>query len=452
MSDVLEIARFDAGVQTADGYRQFSMADTAGSMIGNREYKEGFDKFKADCPCSDAYIWRVLSAVGDDTGRVLYENIKNYIDYVTNIDLCHIQALRSMVKMYGLKYCVFDRLDMLPVEILDLLNIFSINKKYVIHGNKILDEYRDRLSSEGVQAIYDYSLPGDEPPVSADVLSSVLDYAPPNNGKYYDFVVDSFFGVISGFLQMPYEEGGKPIYQYDGDDGIYDEFTQARRQYTHLFEKDSGSETERKEYERRQFKQLNGVPLQFDEGQALDRIESGQDSEEIYSGAKAELIRMEREWRARPFNENKTTRYSFYRRRRVLEYANFVRNKYFSDYLQNGLSVYSYDRNYFIINSGSKGYGSIESEYGNFDKPLIKDNLSEGYSLDEDMIMAVARSLADTAFYISDIREKLKLQTRKNYMKGTYNLMLYAVNEFLVDYSRLNPLFRSNEKIGAWTV
>jgi len=65
MSDILEIARFDAGVQTPDGHEQFSFVNTAGSLIGNREYKEGFDKFKSGCPCDNAYIWRALSAVGD---------------------------------------------------------------------------------------------------------------------------------------------------------------------------------------------------------------------------------------------------------------------------------------------------------------------------------------------------------------------------------------------------
>jgi hypothetical protein len=32
-------------------------------------------------------------------------------------------------------------------------------------------------------------------------------------------------------------------------------------------------------------------------------------------------------------------------------------------------------------------------------------------------------------------------------MKGTYDLMLYVINEFLVDYSRINPIFRSEDKI-----
>ena len=32
-------------------------------------------------------------------------------------------------------------------------------------------------------------------------------------------------------------------------------------------------------------------------------------------------------------------------------------------------------------------------------------------------------------------------------MKGTYDLMLYVINEFLVDYSRLNPIFRVGSKL-----
>lgn len=53
-----------------------------------------------------------------------------------------------MVKMYGLEYKVFDRLDLLPVEVLDLINIFSINKKHLIYGEKLLNEYKNVLSAK----------------------------------------------------------------------------------------------------------------------------------------------------------------------------------------------------------------------------------------------------------------------------------------------------------------
>lgn len=59
-----------------------------------------------------------------------------------------------MVKMYGLEYKVFDRLDLLPIEVLDLINIFSINKKHLIYGEKLLEKYRDTLLAEGVLSNY----------------------------------------------------------------------------------------------------------------------------------------------------------------------------------------------------------------------------------------------------------------------------------------------------------
>lgn len=59
-----------------------------------------------------------------------------------------------MVKMYGFEYKVFDRLDLLPIEVLDLINIFSINKKHLIYGEKLLEKYRDTLLAEGVLSNY----------------------------------------------------------------------------------------------------------------------------------------------------------------------------------------------------------------------------------------------------------------------------------------------------------
>ena len=59
-----------------------------------------------------------------------------------------------MVKMYGFEYKVFDRLDLLPIEVLDLINIFSINKKHLIYGDKLLEKYRDTLLAEGVLSNY----------------------------------------------------------------------------------------------------------------------------------------------------------------------------------------------------------------------------------------------------------------------------------------------------------
>jgi len=248
-----------------------------------------------------------------------------------------------MVKMYGLEYKVFERLDLLPPEILDLLNIFSINKKYILYGNTVLEDFRAALSAEGVEAIYNYyEGMQDNPPdadagLSSTVISSVIDVQYPVGGNYYDFVVNAFESVISGFLSLSYSDGGRPIYMYDGDDGVYEDLANRRSRYMEQFKP---SDDVYSPYMRRRYKMLNGVPLQFDESAALDRIEAGLERESIYSGPKAELIQLERQYRARQIGQDRTGRYAFYKKRRVLEYANFVVDKYYSDNKNEDFQVY----------------------------------------------------------------------------------------------------------------
>ena len=59
---------------------------------------------------------------------------------------------------------------------------------------------------------------------------------------------------------------------------------------------------------------------------------------------------------------------------------------------------------------------------------------------------AVAENLATFTQYVSRLRNKIKLQVRKNYMKGTNNLLIYLINQFLVDYSRTNRLFKDYDQ------
>jgi hypothetical protein len=114
-----------------------------------------------------------------------------------------------MIKIYGLNYKIFDNLDILPNEILDLINIFSINKKYILYGNTLLDKYKKYLSSEDIKAIYNYNeIDNKDIPISANIISSVIDYNYPIGGKYYDFVVESFKNVLNNFLSLSYEENG----------------------------------------------------------------------------------------------------------------------------------------------------------------------------------------------------------------------------------------------------
>lgn len=241
---------------------------------------------------------------------------------------------------------------------------------------------------------------------------------------------------------MPYEEDGEPIYSMDGDSGIYDDLCRRREKYTRQYEENTV------EYNRRQYKILNGVSLLFDECAALDRIEAGLELESDYQGFELKLIQMERELRQRPYSANKTSRYAFYKKQRVLEYANFVTDKYFSDHKCSDLSAYDLDSRYFqVLFKYTEDSGDPGSKYEESGESVIYKDENGALQIRSDMLSGVAESLADTALYISRIREKIKLQARKNYMKGTYDLMLYVINEFLVDYSRLNPMFRDSTRL-----
>ena len=44
-------------------------------------------------------------------------------------------------------------------------------------------------------------------------------------------MVDSFESVLSGFLSLPYSEGGVPIYSIEGELGIYEELARRRDKY-----------------------------------------------------------------------------------------------------------------------------------------------------------------------------------------------------------------------------
>ena len=113
----------------------FSFVDTLSQAVTNKEFLMGKLQLDANEKTSYSYLWEVLSAVGQDIGETLYSNVLNYIDNVCNIDVCKISALKSMLKAYGIKYTLFDNLDIFPTKIADMLDLLSINKRYLKDTN-----------------------------------------------------------------------------------------------------------------------------------------------------------------------------------------------------------------------------------------------------------------------------------------------------------------------------
>jgi hypothetical protein len=59
---------------------------------------------------------------------------------VSNIDMCKTKALMSMMKNLGMDYSVIGDIDDFPLEVLNLIDIFSIDKKYLLDNDKIKED------------------------------------------------------------------------------------------------------------------------------------------------------------------------------------------------------------------------------------------------------------------------------------------------------------------------
>ena len=123
----------------------FSFVNTYGSMIQNRPYSKGFKKFSVGKDTRDAFLYKALSAVTDEIGNVLYLNIKNYIDFVSDVDVCKIKSLKSMLQLFGFNKTIFDNLENLPKELIDLINVLSINKKLLLRDGVVTKELLQSL-------------------------------------------------------------------------------------------------------------------------------------------------------------------------------------------------------------------------------------------------------------------------------------------------------------------
>ena len=69
-----------------------------------------------------------LSSKSNEIGKVVYEKISNFTNNIHNIDVCGIQALKSMYEMLDESFYTFSNTSYnLPAELNRLVDIFSIN-------------------------------------------------------------------------------------------------------------------------------------------------------------------------------------------------------------------------------------------------------------------------------------------------------------------------------------
>lgn len=401
----------------------FSYVKTIGSLINNREFSKGYLDFESGKKTPNTYVWEVLSAIGDDVGQVIYENVLNYVDDVSNVDLCKIKPLRSMLSSFGIDYSVLNNIDLVPIEVMNLIDVLSINKKYLLN-EKVLDS---RLVEEiRKEAYLDKSselsgLSGDSG------ISSVAGYV--DDEKYQNFISSLYYNLIDGIVNTKYGSFVKyPIYATYGKNLVQDEFV----------------ESDITNDEAYQLRIRSNIESSFDEGEELDKIQSGKASIDDYSGAYRTLIEMEQEHREKPYSAfQNDTRYAYYKEQKVIEYFEFLKNK-FNSTNSNTKNTREYvaDPNYFLMDQDNNlcilTYDSKDELYR-----LTKDeDVPDGtYSYDA-ILKKIVGELVYITQYISKLREELKLQLQKTHMKGTFNLLSYVINEYLLEFSKSNSVIK----------
>lgn len=122
------------------------------------------------------------------------------------------------------------------------------------------------------------------------------------------------------------------------------------------------------------------------------------------------------------------SRYAWYDERLVQDCAEFVDMRYYATSLSGWTGRYGLDPSYWVLSSDAARHVlpySGRRVTGDPDEDV-----------DSQMVDAVAADLAVQTMRLRDFRRRLKFQTRKNYMRGTNNLVILAVTEYLRDYGR----------------
>lgn len=359
----------------------FDFTNTIGEFVINNEFKQGLIELKSGYNNKNTYIWEVLSAMNTDISETIYENVLHYIDNISNVDTCKIIALKSLLEQIGIQYNIFDFCSHVPVQLLNLIDIFSINKRYLSKNNYLKNTLKKEL----------------EPLLS-------------NNDDLDNYIETLYYNFLKDILSLKYSET---------------ETTESSSNYVinNLIDQILNSETINQS-EFLLYKIQHNIDKLFDEKKIVDQIENGNDKLSNYNGCELELLKKELNRRTTPLSIKKpTTKYYYYKEKTILEYINFIKNNFLdNEWLKNYKSKYDLNHNYILLDSSDITQILTKTENGE-------------YELNETLIKYVAEILTKITKDIRKIREKIKIEVQKNYMKGTYNLLKFVINEYLIELS-----------------
>jgi len=263
----------------------FSFIDALGSFVTNAKFKRGYDQFAAGRTNEKTFIWDALSAIGSDYAETVYENVLNYIDNVSNIDLCKIKALKSIMQITGVDYSLVDDIKSIPLEVLNLLDLLSVNKKYLLNSRVFNERFRTELSSACTSLYEPYSTVDLASSISTDVggtgNTALSDITEQNryldDSKYRRFVYNQYQNLLSANVFSKYADSENDlnskyeyIYEYIADD------------LTGTYDTKQTEQTSQHDKDMLVTKIKCNVDTSFDAAEIVDSIEQGDDSLDNY--------------------------------------------------------------------------------------------------------------------------------------------------------------------------
>ena len=372
----------------------FSLTETIASLVNNKAYRSGYDDLKNGKTNDRTYFWTCLSAVGEEVGEVIYENVLNYINNVANINTCKLRALTSIAKVLGIReFSVLKNLNAVPNDVLNMMDIFSINRSYLLNPRYfntdfVKDLLYSTLDEEAIEQVQNNpDLAATEDISAYNIIGSI------SNEKYTQYVEEVFFKILASKVFQNYGSlSGDFIYTnllnenngFSLDNSLAalradSEVANSTYNIYSLNNNDAALSsrlaTAETNYSKTlyRYKKAFNVKPGFDEKQIVDNIENGLDFLDNYQGGELSVLQLEINERAKPkYSKNSgyaynrlDTRYSYYNEIEVKQYVKFVDDLYLLNQtnlqyaawnplvLSNNFSPYFLDNNYSNITLSS---------------------------------------------------------------------------------------------------
>lgn len=374
----------------------FSFTGNLSKFAINDRWTGGYDSILDNRIPDNEYtfMWKAISSGMEDAGNTFYKTIRNYIDEIGNIDTCGLEALKNYSEILGYKNDYIDVNISFPIEIKNLIEIFSVNPAYLY--NKATDGSEDTLVLSN--SILHYS--------TVEQFLSALK----NKDEYSSLVDNVFYNTITDFLNL------KTTSFDDSKNGT--EQVEIWKTDTDRFVNGLWGDDVTSEKDIYALKDKLGVSKSFTEKTYADDIISGKRSLSDFSDIEQSVIKAEIISRETRYGDSNSMRYYYMRLFKVVEYFRFSTIAYNNAY---NLKEYDIDENKYSIVSNNDNRLS-----------LLKFNYNE-YEIDFTAIRKVSQWLANLSFGIRKAREEMKSQCKRNMMVGTKRLIVDIIRNFILD-------------------